>query len=294
MFKRNWFLVLFLALFVSIAAACGNEEASSSSDSNGSGNEDDNSSYPSDVVELVVPASAGGDTDRNARLLAQYLEEELDTNVVVQNVTGSSGSVGVQELMNSEPDGHRVLYFHNNILINNLLGVSENTYEDLKIVGISELDNSNGLVVSSDSEYDNLDDLIEDAKNNPGQIDLRTTTGSFTHIQMLNFEQEAGIDFNFVDAGDFAERNSSLLGGHIDVVPIQLGLANEYIESGDMKSLGVLSENRLDMYPEVPTFMEEGVDISFEKFFFTAVPQETPDEVVDVLSEAISNVVNNE
>src|SRR5699024_1506626 len=134
----------------------------------------------------------------------------------------------------------------------------------------------------------------EDAKNNPGQIDLGTTTGSFTHIQMLNFEQEAGIDFNFVDAGDFAERNSSLLGGHIDVVPIQLGLANEYIESGDMKSLGVLSENRLDMYPEVPTFMEEGVDISFEKFFFTAVPQETPDEVVDVLSEAISNVVNNE
>src|SRR5699024_10976104 len=289
--KEKMLIFLLLSLIV-VLAACNGNDASESKDNDTQNNNE--SSYPEETIELVVPASAGGDTDRNARLLAEYLEEELDQSVVVENVEGSSGSVGVQEVMDAEPDGYKVLYFHNNILLNDLFEVSDNSYEDLKMVGISELDYSNGLVVSGDSPYENLEDLIDDAEENPEEIDLATSQGSFTHLQMSAFEKAADIEFNFVDSGDFAERNSALLGGHLDVVPIQLGLVYEYVENGDMKSLGVLSEDRLDKYPDVPTFKEQGVDIDFEKFFFTALPKETPDDVADTLSDAIENVTKDE
>lgn len=290
-FEVKKVLVFSMALMLLVLAAC-NDDTASSNKENDSG--EASSSYPKDTIELVVPASAGGDTDRNARLLAKYLEDELDVSIVVQNVVGSSGGVGIQEVLDSDPDGYKVLYFHNNIILNNLFGVSENSYKDFKVVGVSELDNSNGLVVNDDAPYDSLKDLIKAAKENPGEIDMATSPGNFTHIQMSAFEKEADIEFNMVDAGDFAERNTALLGGHVDVLPIQLGLVDEYVENGDMKTLGVLSEERLEKYPDVPTFKEQGVDSVFEKFFFTALPKDTPDDIADTLADAIENVTKNE
>jgi tripartite-type tricarboxylate transporter receptor subunit TctC len=289
--KRKAFLLLVCSL---IAALVGCSDSSTSGESGETSASTDKGSYPNGTIELVVPASAGGDTDRNGRLLAKYLEDELGVSVVVQNVTGSSGSVGVQEILKSEPDGHRVLFFHNNILINNILGLTENKYSDLKIAGISAIDRGNGVIVGADSPYENLNDLMEAAKDDPKGLNLGTSVGSFTHFQMLDVSEKAGVEFNLVDTGDFAERIAAVMGGQLDLVPMQLGLVKDYIDSGEMKALGVLSEERLEQFPDVPTFKELGIDSTFEKFFFVAFPKETPDEVVDVFTKAVEKVTQNE
>src|SRR5699024_10310891 len=90
-----------------------------------------------------------------------------------------------------------------------------------------------------------------------------------------------------------SEKITALLGGRVDVVPTSLGLVQDYLESGDFESLGVIAEERLEGAPDIPTFEEQGVDMSIDKVFYWAFAEDTPQEVVDKFSEALTNVVEN-
>ncbi|MFB5663647.1 tripartite tricarboxylate transporter substrate binding protein [Alteribacillus sp. HJP-4] len=295
----NWFKMktLGLAMIVSmlgVLAACGESE-DSGTDSSDAGAEsgDGGDGYPEESIEVVVPAGAGGDTDRNTRTLAKYLEDELGVSLVIQNVEGSGGSTGSKEILDSDPDGYRVLAYHDGAMLNNILGLADYTFSDFEVAGISVLDQGNSLLVSADSEYDSLEDLVAAAKETPGEVSVATETGSFTHLQLLALQEEEDVEFNIVDAGGASDKITALLGGQVDVVPTQIGLVKEYIDSGEMKSLGVMSEERLDQFEDVQTFTEQGSDVVFDKIFFWAFPPETPEDVVNTFADAMEEVVTN-
>ncbi|MFC7684896.1 tripartite tricarboxylate transporter substrate binding protein [Ureibacillus sp. GCM10028918] len=273
-----------------LLGACSNSDSGSNSSSNSDGGE---SSYPTKPINIIVPAGAGGDTDRNTRITAEYLAEELDGNLVVTNVNGSGGTVGAQQVIDADPDGYTALSFHNSTIINSLLELADFGYEDYQLAGSAITDLSNSFIVSADSEFTDLQSLIDAAKEKPGEITIATETGAFTHLQLLAFQNLTDTEFKIVDVGSAAEKTTALLGGQIDIIPTQLGLVQEYIESGDFRSLGVMSEERLAGAPDVPTFVEQGVDLKFDKFFYWAFPKDTPQEVVDKFSEALENVTNN-
>ena len=261
-----------------------------SSEANSSGGND----YPTKPIEVVVPVGAGGDTDLNTRITAKYLEQELDESIVITNVEGSGGSTGIKELLSKEADGHSVLAYHNAMLVNNIYGLADYTYEDFKYAGVGIIDQSNTFLASKDAEFDDIESLIEYAKENPGQVNVATETGAMTHLQVLEFEQKTGVEFNIVDAGGASDKITALLGGRVDIVPTSLGLVQDYIESGELVSLGIIANDRLDAVEDVPTFAEQGVDMSVDKVFYWAFNPETPDEVVDTFSEALKNVVEDE
>ncbi|MGJ9384116.1 tripartite tricarboxylate transporter substrate binding protein [Salipaludibacillus sp. CF4.18] len=307
-------LVVLLAIMflTAIIIGCSNEESSSESTGNteepaeaeqtdeAEESEETNDSsedavdYPTEPITFVVPAGAGGDTDLNARTLGKYLEEELGQPVVISNVTGAGGTVGAREVLDAEADGHTALFFHNSMLLNKILGLVDFSYEDMKLAGIAVLDQGNTFMVSADSEFEDLQDMIEFASANPGEVSIATEVGGLTHLQLLALEKDQDIELNIVDVGGAADKIAALLGGHIDIVPTSLGLVTEYVESGDMRSLGIMAEDSVDLMPDVPTFKEQGVDSSFEKFFFLGFPEETPDEIVEAFSTALEKVVNNE
>lgn len=249
--------------------------------------------YPVNTIEVVVPAGAGGDTDLNARTLGKYVSKELGADMVVTNIGGAGGTTGTKEVLDADPDGSKVLFFHNSMLLNSILGLADYTIHDFEMAGIPVLDEGNGFFVNAQSEYEDLNDLIEAAKANPGGISIATEVGGFTHLQLLALQEETGIELNIVDVGGAADKMAALQGGHIDVIPIQYGLAKEYIDAGDFRTLGILAADTVDLMPDVPTFKDQGVDISFEKFFFYAFPPETPREVVDTFTQAVQNVVEN-
>ncbi|MFS0750425.1 tripartite tricarboxylate transporter substrate binding protein [Oceanobacillus sp. 1P07AA] len=289
--KNNRILLMigFLLIVVLMMAAC-----SSSSNGNGEAGADSSSAdYPNKPIQVVVPAGAGGDTDRNARITAEFLSEELGTDVVVSNVGGAGGTVGTKQVLDANSDGYTVLAFHNSMIINSLLELADFNYEDYELAGANVQDLGNAFIVHAESEYTDLNTLIESAKEKPGEISIATETGSFTHLQLLAFQEATGTEFNIVDVGAAAEKVTALLGKQIDIVPTQLGLVQEYIKSGDFKALGIMAEERLEGAPDVPTFKEEGVDVSFDKFFFWAFPKDTPQEVVESFSSALENVANN-
>ncbi|WP_018922024.1 tripartite tricarboxylate transporter substrate binding protein [Salsuginibacillus kocurii] len=292
-----------------LLVACGEEEVDTGADDGGADDESeeendvvaesndedeeesDTGDYPSETIEIVVPAGPGGDTDLNVRTLSEPLQEELGEDMVVTNVEGAGGTTGSSEILNAEPDGHQVLFFHNSMLINEILGLADYGYEDFKLAGIPILDEGNGFFVNADSPFDGIDDLVEHAQENPGDVDVATEFGAFTHLQLLALEDETGADFNIVDVGGASDKVAALQGEQIDVNPTQYGLVKEYIDSGDFKTLGILAEDTVPLMDDVPTFRDQGVDISFEKFFFFAFPPETPDDIVNTFTEALQTVV---
>lgn len=264
-------------------------------DTNGTTSGDDPAAnYPSGPISVVVPAGPGGDTDLNTRIMAKYLGQELDTNVIVTNIAGAGGATGTQEVLNGGNDGQTVLTFHNSILLNNIFGLTDYTYTDFKMAGIGILDQSNTFLASPDAEFDDLESLVEYAKANPGQVTMATEVGSMTYIQTLQFQELTGVEFNIVDIGGASDKIAALMGGRVDILPTSLGLVSGYIESGDMVSLGIMAEERLENFPDVPTFQEQGVDIVIDKVFYWGFNEDTPDEYVEKFSQAMERVVANE
>jgi tripartite-type tricarboxylate transporter receptor subunit TctC len=282
------FSIVFLSL---ILAACGSSETQSSDAEQGAASNENGSGYPTKPIQVVVPAGAGGDTDRNTRTTAKYLEQELGQSIVVSNVTGAGGTVASKEVLDANPDGYTVLAFHASAIINEILGLADFGYADFELAGISVLDEGNTFLVSGDSPFNNLQDLIDHAKENPKAVTIATEVGAHTHLQLLAFQEATGTELNIVDVGGASEKITALLGGHVDIVPTQLGLVKSYLESGDMKSLGILAPERLESMPDVPTFKEQGVDISIDKLFFWAFPPGTPEDVVNEFSSALESVV---
>jgi tripartite-type tricarboxylate transporter receptor subunit TctC len=287
---KSILLVITVLLVATVFAGCSQSTSKEGAASEGSGG----SNYPSKPITIVVPAGAGGDTDANARLLGKYLEKELGQPVVISNVTGAGGTVGANEVLGADPDGYTALFFHNSLLLNRIMGLTEDSYDSFKLAGIALLDKGNTFMVSADSKFKDLQDMVEYARNHPGEVSIATEVGGFTHLQLLALQKDQDIKLNIVDVGGAAEKVTALLGGHVDIVPTSLGLVKNYVESGDMRTLGIMASERVDLMPDVPTFVEQGVNSEFEKFFFYGFNPDTPDEIVEAFSKAVEKIVNDE
>ncbi|ALA52403.1 tripartite tricarboxylate transporter substrate binding protein [Shouchella clausii] len=249
--------------------------------------------YPNRPIEIIVPTGAGGDTDLGARLLGRYLGEEMDTSFVVTNIAGAGGSMGSREVLEADPDGYKVLFFHNNLLINKLYGLSTFNHNDFKIAGIALMDHGDTFIVHGDAPYQTANELAQAAIEQPGELSFATEVGGYTHLQMMAFEEATGADLKPIDVGGASDKLVALLGNQVDIVPIAYGVTADYIENGDFASVGVLSSEQHALYDNTPTFLEQGIDVEFEKFFFFAFPKETPDAIVARFSEALKEVVEN-
>lgn len=290
---KNMLVLIMTIVIAAIFAGCAQSQ-STGNEGETNAESSETSNFPSKPITVVVPAGAGGDTDANARLLGKYLEKELGQPVVISNVTGAGGTVGANEVLDADPDGYTALFFHNSLLLNRIMGLTQDSYDSFKLAGIAVLDQGNTFMVSADSQFKDLQDMIEYARQNPGEVSIATEVGGFTHLQLLALQKDQGIELNIVDVGGAAEKVTALLGGHVDIVPTSLGLVQSYVDSGDMRSLGIMASDRVDLMSDVPTFVEQGVNSEFEKFFFFGFNPDTPDEIVDAFSKAVEKVVNNE
>lgn len=250
--------------------------------------------YPTKPIQVIVPAGAGGDTDLNSRMIGKYMEKELGQPLAVVNVSGAGGTLGTQKVKDAAPDGYTVLFFHNNVLLNNLLGLANYTFSDFENGGMAILDKSGVWAVSAKSKYKTLKDLIDDAKNNPGKIKYATEYGAFSHLQGLAFQEAAGVELNIVDVGGNAAKTAALKGDQIDVISTQYGLIKDFVTKGDFRVLGVLSDERNPLMSDVPTFKEQGVNMVFDKCFYYLFPKGTPKEIVDKFTKALEKVLKNE
>lgn len=250
--------------------------------------------WPERAVTIIVPFAAGGGTDISARVMAQYLERDLGQPFVVQNRGGAGGAIGLSAVANSAPDGYTIGIINTpgivTIPIERSPGWSMDSFTF--IAGVVE--DPATLSVHPDSPIRSIADLVEAAKREPGRVTVSTQgVGSAGHISTLLLEQAAGISFEPVAYAGAAPAALALLRKEITVATANLGEALTFARSQPWRTLGVMSESRHPMAPDVPTLKESGYDLRGGSLRGVGGPKGMPADVVARLSAAVARVVAN-
>lgn len=283
-------LILALSL-----VACGNT-ANSSPVSSAASVASETSSYPEKPIQMLIPTKPGGDVDTNGRLLAKNIEKYLGTTLVPVNVEGGGGGIAMQQVAEAAPDGYTFFYYNYAMFTSSVVGKLSYTYKDFKpIVQTSKADNQI-LVVSKDSPYQTVDDLVKALQENPGTVRFAATYGAPSQFHACAVEAATGGKFKKIDVSSGADKIVALLSGEIDVLSTTTGLMKDYISSDKVTVLGSICKERSQFAPDIPTFNEQGVDLDqgFETGYILYAHKDTPQYVIDKVVKAVEDMMGDE
>lgn len=266
-------------LFVLIVVAgCGSEGQEAS------GAEGENWE-PSEAIEFVAPAGAGGGYDTTARMAAQAFSEEgiIEQNIGVVNKEGGGGAVGWSYVAGFEGSPHHLFVTSPPFLLVPLNGQSEFDYEDFTPIA-NLIADFPAFAVAEDAKWDNLNELFDDMKKDPSSITVVGTSspGSMDHVAFAMVAKAAGVDITkmkYVSAQDNAGL-TQLLNGSADVFSTGVAETAEQVKAGNIRVLGVTSEERLegDVLEDFPTVAEQGIDASIINWRGFFGPPNMPEE----------------
>ena len=277
--KKNVVIFLFLVIGVCGIWGTGQGDAKASA-----------GQWPQKAIQIIVGNSPGSDTDFNARAYATRLDKVLGQPAVVVNVPGSNGMVGADQVKNSAPDGYTVNLWNSAFLVAMAIDASDFTFHDFEVACIAARDDGNAVCVNAKSPYMTLQDLIDDSIQNPGKVTFAAPVAGNSYLAGCLLNSRAGAKFNIVDAGGTAERAAALLGGHVTTTLNAMAQSAQYRASGDFRLLAILGRERNSVYGDIPTAIEEGIDVAVLSPFFFLFPKGTPKEIVEKFNDAIKTV----
>lgn len=251
-------------------------------------------------VQMIVSAKAGGGTDMAARTIAQYINEHSDVNITIVNNNDGNGVVGYETIRNAKPDGKNLLFFHTTMCIKYGSGFYDhNPATDFTVCAFASSKEKGGyiLLVPADSHIKTLDDFIAEAKSRPGELVYGVETGGGTHVQGGLMCQAAGIEVKFVEAGSDSEKLTALVGGSIEAAMVNANSAKQYIEAGKVTALACVSVDeegsRHSVLPDVPSYIEQGVNFTYDLRFFVLGPKGMDPALVNTINRLFSEAVTD-
>lgn len=252
--------------------------------------EADPASYPTKPVTFIVPFPAGGRTDLTARIVAQHLEKHFGKPVVVVNKPGAGGVVGAKEVTVAPPDGHTLGFFSSGVVTAQYTVPTPTDLKDYEPVSVVNVDPA-ALAVQEKSPWKTVADLAEYGKKNPGKIRIGMIPGASAQIFAGGFAKAAGIQVTNVPFKGDADGALALAGGHIEAhvaVPVSY---KALVDAKKVRILGIAAEKRSDLYKDIPTFRENGVDLVIGSFHAVFAPKGTPGEVIAILEAALEKTM---
>ena len=253
--------------------------------------------WPAKPIRLVVPFPAGGGTDIIARELTQKITEATKWAFIVDNKPGSGGNIGIDNVAKSPADGYSlVLGQTSNLAINPTL-YGKLPYDPVKdLTPISMVASAPlALVVSTNSPYKTLAELIAAAKAKPGDINFATSgNGTVAHLATELFQKEAGVKLVHVPYKGAAQGINDVIGGQVQVYVSSIPTLIGHIKNGKMRALAVTSAKRVDDLPQVPTIAESGYK-GFEAVTWFGVfgPAKLPKDTTTRLHAEIQKALAN-
>jgi tripartite-type tricarboxylate transporter receptor subunit TctC len=246
--------------------------------------------YPTRPVRFIVSFAAGGPNDTIARLLGQYLSEQIGQAVVVEDHVGAGGNIGMQDVLNSTPDGYTIGFVAPNNAINQTLYQNipfDFVRDSTPIAGVMSLANvmEENLAFPAKS----LAEFLALAKTEPGKINFGSGgVGTSPHMSGELLQAMTGIKLTHVAYRGSAPATTDLLGGQIPVMFDNLPGAIQNIKAGKVRALGVTTTKRVAELPDVPTIGETvpGYDVSV--WYGVSGPKGIPAEIVAKLNTAVN------
>lgn len=231
--------------------------------------------YPERPIRVVVASGPGGASDVVARTFQQAVDRVSPQPMIVQNMPGGGTSIGAREVALADPDGYHVLMMHEGVVSAAAQGIFEPGMSGLRPLASTGRDVYT-VVVNANSPYKTLGDLIEAAKT----TDIKTAVniGGLNHMTSLIVADAGGVTIRPVQTGSGADSVRALLGNQTDVIFTVPSDVSGYVESGDMRILAVLDDNRSPFLPDVPTAAEAGYPAVSRLTHMWWAPADTPDE----------------
>lgn len=251
--------------------------------------------YPSKPITLVIPFSPGGSTDILGRLLAQKLSEGMKVSVIVENKPGANGTIGVDRVAKSAPDGYTVVLADVGGMAISTSLYPKLPYQPLKdlvpvsLVGRSPL----VLTVGNNSPLKSLSDLTAAAKAEPAKLNYPSSgTGGPNHMGGELYAMQANVQVTHVPYKGSAPSVVSLVAGETDFGFLTAVTINSQLKAGNLRALAVAHDVRLPAMPDVPTMTEAGMKgFMADAWFMAAVPAGTPQPVVDRLQSEMAKIL---
>jgi len=252
--------------------------------------------YPSRPITVIVPFAAGGPSDAMMRILGERMKTTLGEAIVVENVTGAGGSIGVGRAVRSPPDGYTLSFGHLGTHVANgaVYKLGYDLVADLEPVVLLP---SNPMVVVSKNAVPakSLDELLAWLRSRPTPAAAGTAgAGSGSHIAGLYFESVAGIKLQYVPYRGTAPAMNDLVAGQIDLIVDQTSNSINQIRAGTIRAYAVTDSKRVEQAPDIPTTDEAGLS-GFHMTLWSGlwVPKSTPKEIVARLNAAAVDALND-
>jgi tripartite-type tricarboxylate transporter receptor subunit TctC len=266
--KRFAFALLVLAVFAAVGAGAQARK------------------FPEREVEIMVPWAAGGATDITFRVFTTVIQKYLGAPILITNKPGGAAVPGYVEAMTKKNDGHYLVAWATpSITVTHMQNTpyGATTFEPIINIVTAPV----WFLAPANSPYNNLKDLVEDARKRPGQINLGNAgAGGGTHMIAMAFESEVGVKFNHVPHAGGGPTVTAAVAGQVDVITVGPPEGVPQLLGGQLKCLGVFSESRLEQFPSYPTALEFGYNFSMGQWRGLAAPKGTDPARIKVIHDA--------
>ncbi len=254
--KKILAILLTIIIMTGIFVGCSNNSTEGKTPSS------DSDDFPKENIRILVAYSAGGSSDKLARILQPFLEKELGVSVVVENMPGASGQIAATNLMRQAGDGYTMLAV-NAPGIYYTIAMQDTVYktDDLYPLWV-ESNDPIVLLAPNKSSWNSLGDFIEDAKANPGKYSIGFAAGGGQQAIASWLQQNLSLDIKLVSYDGGGAASAALLGGHVDLIAGDAYARVDLV--GEAKCLAIASENKNNAWPDAISFNEQLKDYGLE------------------------------
>ncbi len=241
--------------------------------------------FPAKEVQIIIPWAAGGATDLIFRALAAVSGKYLGKAVVVVNKPGGGSTVGYTAAAQSPPDGYTIVSAVTPLTITPHQVQASYTYKNFEPI-LNVVSDPSMFLIRSDAPWKSLKEFLDYAKKNPGMITVGNAgAGGGVHLVAVCFEKAAGVKFNHIPFSGGGPSVVAAMGGHINAISVSPPEGVEQIKAGKLKIIALFAEKRLEMFPQVPTVKEQGIDFIMGMWRGLAAPKGTPPDIIKKLHD---------
>ena len=248
--------------------------------------------WPEKQIDLVNPFGAGGAADVQARKLAEVLARDLGEPVVVRNVTGAGGAIAYSEVQRAKPDGYTMVWYSgaiNTLAARRQIKFDYRAFDPIAGVGFETI----AISVNKTAPWRDFKEFVAYIKQNPGKLTMGNSgLGSVTHMVPVLMASKIGAPIVHVPFGT-GLAVAALMGGKIDASSQHPAEVLSQVKAGEVRVLAVSSEKCINLWPNVPTMKESGLDVVFDQWRGFAAPKGTPHAVIDKMSAAVKKAVES-
>jgi tripartite-type tricarboxylate transporter receptor subunit TctC len=243
--------------------------------------------FSCNTAKLIVPWKPGGGTDVIFRIYANTINGYGGKpQIQVVNISGQGGNKGAKEAKKSKPDGCTLFAIHQSAITSYLNGRIDFTWDAFDTVAL--LTDSPDIVgAAGNVPWNNLNEMLDAGRKNPGTILTGATFGSTSQFMWLLMEDISGAKFKYVPFDGTRERMTALLANNIQLGTLNVVAGKKYVTGGQLKAFGIAADERSDQLPDLPTLKEQGLDLVYSLKRGIVVQKGTPNDKIAHWAEAL-------